>query len=728
MSVVNPPEDLIRVQEDYYIRAGSGLVDEQVRVLKHDNTFAVFDRYGDVRPGKNGEQGVFHSGTRYLSRLEFRLDGRRPFLLSSSVLNDNTLLAIDMTNPDVAVDGKVVLPRGTVHVFRSKFLWEGMCYERFRLVHYGDSLFEGEMSLRVDNDFADIFEVRGMKRARRGEAAPPRIEEDALIFDYKGLDGLLRRTKVRWRGPGGRIRGDGTILFSLRLAPREPTDYMVEYACLPEGHAAPPEDHDQAQVRAAQDREEIRRGEAVIFTDNHQFNHWINRAYADVHMLTTRLPEGLYPYAGIPWFSTVFGRDGIFTALFTLWTHPGLARGVLAHLAARQAVEKDPARDAEPGKILHETRKGEMAELGEIPFGLYYGSIDVTPLFVVLAGAYAERTGDMDFIRSLWPNIEAALFWAENHGDADGDGFLEYARKRDTGLINQGWKDSEDSVFHRDGRFPPPPIALCEVQGYLYDAYRNASKLAERLGRGAQAERWRLKAEALREKFRVSFWSESLGSYALALDGGKAPCLVRTSNAGHCLWSGIATEEHARRIADGLLGSDFFTGWGVRTLASGEARYNPMSYHNGSVWPHDNAVIAAGLARYGRKDAALRILQGLFDSSLFLDLQRLPELFCGFPRRPQEGPTLYPVACLPQAWASAAVFSLIESVLGLHIDGAKGRIVFDHPVLPEFLNTVTLKGLDAVSGRADIVLHRHRDDVGIVVASREGRVEVTSYK
>jgi glycogen debranching enzyme len=369
-----------------------------------------------------------------------------------------------------------------------------------------------------------------------------------------------------------------------------------------------------------------------------------------------------------------------------------------------------------------------MAALGEIPFGRYYGSVDATPLFVLLTGAYYERTGDRAFVESIWPNLEAALRWIDSYGDPDGDGFVEYLRHSPTGLVHQGWKDSHDSVFHADGSLARGPIALCEVQGYVYAAKRAAAGLAALLGHEKKARELVQQARALQERFEEAFWCEELSTYALALDGAKQPCRVRTSNAGHCLLAGIAQPERARRVAQTLLSAESFSGWGVRTVAATETRYNPMSYHNGSVWPHDNALLAYGLSRYLIKDEVLKIMDGLFHASLFMDLHRLPELFCGFVRRPGEGPTLYPVACAPQSWSAGAVFLLLQACLGLEVKGPEAQVCFSYPCLPPFLKEVRIRNLKVGEASLDLLLRRHPHDVGVNVLRREGDIEVRVVK
>jgi glycogen debranching enzyme len=714
--------DAVKAQDEYYILAPFARADDRTRVLKHGETFAVFDQHGDVEPIGLGEQGIYHQGTRFLSRLELRLGEIRPLLLGSTVKAGNDFVQVDLTNPDLAVEGGVIT-RGTLHLLRTKLLWKAACYERVRLANFGLAPIAIVLLLRFGTDFADIFEVRGTRRERRGKRLPASVETATATFAYRGLDGVKRLTRIEL-SPAPRELTESHARFQLRLAPQEDAIVEIAVICNPE-HGRPRRvSFEGAAALAGEGRERSPLGPLTVSTSNEQFNEWITRSSADLHMMTTETAFGHYPYAGIPWFSAPFGRDGLITALALLWADPQLARGVLSYLAATQATEFLPSQDAEPGKILHEARLGEMAALGEVPFGRYYGSVDATPLFVILAGAYYERTGDRELVESLWPRFEAALEWTTRYGDVDGDGFVEYARHTPRGLVQQGWKDSFDSVFHADGRLAEGPIALCEVQAYVYAARRAAAKVAAALGRGNLADRFAHDAEELRAMFEARFWSDELGTYALALDGDKRACLVQASNAGHCLFAGIASEERARRTADTLFASTMFSGWGIRTLSVRERRYNPMAYHNGSVWPHDNALIALGLAGYGLKRQALFLLTGMFDASLCFDLRRLPELFCGFERRAGEGPILYPMACAPQAWASASVFMLLQACLGLTVDGLRRRIVFRRPVLPESLDRLSLSGLTVGGTSVDLGLERHTHNVVVDVLRRDGDVEI----
>jgi len=706
----------------FYIPA-TGSAARPRRTLKCGDTFVVTDSHGDIGASAGDPDGLFHADTRFLSHLELRLNGQHPLLLGSNVRDDNTWLAVDLTNPDFYTDGQITLLKDIVHIARTIFLWNGTAYQRLALRNHGDRPLTLELSLHFDNDFADLFEVRGMRRARRGVAARKVIAADQVLLSYLGLDGAPRRTRLTFDPPPSEISAMSAS-YRIALAPHEFKPIFLAIACdKPAGER--PTRFLRGLLAAHRELRATTRGMTTVETSSELFNEVLCRSAADLAMLMTATPQGRYPYAGIPWYSTTFGRDGLITALQMLWCDPAMARGVLRRLAHFQAKETDPLSDAEPGKILHEMREGEMALLGEVPFRLYYGSVDSTPLFVLLAGLYAERTGDDATLIELWPAVEAALRWIDTYGDADGDGFVEYYRKTEKGLANQGWKDSYDAVFHAAGRFAEGPIALAEVQGYVFAAKQVAARAARRLGHDQLASKLEADAARLAEKFATAFWCPELESYALALDGAKEPCRVRTSNAGQVLFTGIARPEHASLVADGLLSARFFSGWGIRTVARGEVRYNPMSYHNGSVWPHDNALIALGFARYGLKRAVAQVTRGLFEAATYMDLRRLPELFCGFQRERRRGPTLYPVACAPQAWAAATPFSLIESLLGLEFKPASNEIHLRNPRLPAFLDEVILRNLVVGESSMDLKVRRHGEEVSLEVLRASGKIQAS---
>lgn len=717
--------DIIEVGNQYYVRAQSSFADNQTKVLMSGDIFGVFDRRGDFRTMVSTEQGLFYREMRHLSKLVLRLEEGALLLLSSSVRLDNAVLAADLTNAGLLLSGQTDRHAGTLHFYRSNFLWENSCFQRIEVRNYAVEAIAVELVLEFEADFADIFEVRGHQRKKRGQLLEPRVGAAAVALGYLGLDGLRRETRVELNGAPALITTN-QMRVPLRLAPGEQSNITICVQCSTGGETlgfcSEREAADQLATRGA----EI--AEVGLYTSNEQFNDWINRSVADLRMLVATIPEGMYPYAGVPWFSTIFGRDGIITSLEYLWVCPEIAKGVLSYLAATQATGVDPSLDAEPGKILHESRQSEMARVNEVPFRRYYGSVDSTPLFIFLAAAYFKRTGDRELIVRLWPNIEKALDWIDHYGDRDGDGFVEYGRLTPHGLLQQGWKDSQDSIFHADRSIAKGPIALCEVQGYVHAAKREIADVSEALGKSERARVLRQEADSLKKRFHESFWCEEISSYAIALDGDKQQCQVRNSNAGHTLFTRIASDNHAERIIAELGSERFFSGWGIRTIASGEVRYNPMSYHNGSIWPHDNALIAYGLSRSKNKDLAVQVLTGLFDASVFLDSHRLPELFCGFSKRPGKAPTLYPVACAPQAWAAGAVFLVLQACLGMEIFAVDRVVRFVHPMLPELVPYVRIRGLKVGSAQVDLELTKHHETVGVSIPRRLGDVEIITTK
>jgi glycogen debranching enzyme len=714
------------VPQQYYIATKSPPRDDRVRVLKYGSMFAVFDRLGNIQPSGLGEHGLFCDGTRHLSQLVLRLWDGPPLLLSSTIERNNLLFTADLANLDVSRGDSVAIHRGTLHLLRSRFLWRNTAYEELKLVNYGMQTLKVPLSVAFAADFADIFEVRGTHRSKHGRRIEPETGPDCVMLGYEGLDGVTRRTRIHCE-PSPKTVAAGEMKFLLELKPKATATFKLQTSCENGKDGSRSTAYIHALRRANTEMHAATQQFPRLTSSNSRFNDWIRRSADDVEMMTIGNREANFPYAGVPWFSTVFGRDGIITALETLWLEPSLAQGVLNYLGETQATEVDPENEAEPGKILHELRHGEMANLREIPFGRYYGTVDATPLYIMLAGAYYRRTGDRETIERLWPNLQAALRWINEYGDLDDDGFVEYAAHGNRGLIQQGWKDSNDSVFHSDGAIAEPPIALCEVQAYVYGAKLAAANLSRALEDEAGAKQLEGEAAKLRDNFERAFWCEELGVYALALDGKKKPCQVRTSNAGHSLFAGLATHTHAKRMAGCFFEPHFFSGWGIRTLASGEARYNPLSYHNGSVWPHDNALIAKGLASYGYKNLAGKILLALLDASGSMELHRLPELFCGLDRQePGEGPVLYPVACSPQAWAAASPFLLIQACLGVKLEGAQKRVVFDRPCLPEGIPHLSIHGLRVGDASVDLMFERQADTVRVQVLEKQGELDVVA--
>ncbi|MDP8986310.1 MAG: amylo-alpha-1,6-glucosidase [Pseudomonadota bacterium] len=708
----------------YAIAVSATLQERRTRTLKHDDAFTVFDQRGDVGGEPGNSEGLYYRDTRILSQFQLLLEEARPLLLSSMTQDDNAVFSADLSNPDLLIGDRIALRREQIHLNRIKFIWNANCYERLLVRNFSDARLHVRLTFRFASDFADLFEVRGERRAARGASSAELQSDRGVILSYRGLDQIERATRLAFE-PAPNTLTTGRAAYELWLEPNQTRRIFVRYG-VPQDDPWTGRSFYRAMRASRHALRESSARAASVDSSNSVFNEIVRRSVSDLYMLITETPHGQYPYAGTPWFSTPFGRDGILTALMMLWMDPSIARGVLGFLAATQATTSEPERDAEPGKILHEMRHGEMANLREVPFARYYGSVDATPLFVLLLGEYFIRTGDLETVRSLWPNAEAALHWIDTYGDRDGDGFVEYYRQTQEGLANQGWKDSHDAVFHSDGRRAEGPIALCEVQAYVYGAKRHGALLAGALGQHARAAALQAQAVTLRRQFEDKFWCEELSVYALALDGDKQPCRVVASNTGQVLLTGIASAERARRVTQTLLSPSIFSGWGIRTLSLSEARYNPMSYHNGSVWPHDNALIAMGMARYGHKKATSQIFSALFDAAAYMDLRRLPELFCGFVRRERNAPTQYPVACAPQAWASATTLCLLQATLGLELFDGSREVALYRPVLPQFLDHVHLRNLRVSGGSVDLLLHRTGNDVATTVTRRDGDVVVVT--
>jgi glycogen debranching enzyme len=699
---------------------------ERLWSTKEGEMFLCADAEGNLDAEKVTGSGLYWRDTRYLSDFVLDVDGNAPLLLSTSA--DRAFAShVDLTNQDlVDDDGTVTAVQGTVNIRRTRVI-DGRLYERIRVRNYNAAAVEFTLNLTFGTDFADIFEVRGLRRATRGKLAQPKADRSSIAFAYAGLDGVFRETRISFELEPTEIEVRDTQVVAAWRLRLEPTQTeMIALVVEPRAANSRPPDKpfDVAMHELRRSYESWERACTRVWTDNQLYNSLLARGLRDLRALLTPTRHGNLPAAGIPWFVAPFGRDSLLTCHQTLLLNPDLTRTTLEVLAAFQADEVDEWRDAQPGKILHELRQGELAGANEIPHTPYYGSIDSTPLWLLLLGTYYRWTGDLGFCRRLLPNVERALEWVETYGDPDGDGLVEYQRTSPRGLANQGWKDSHDSVVHVDGKLAEGPIALAEVQGYVHLAKLRLADVFAALGDGDRATALRAQAAGLRAAFNERFWVESEQYFAMALDGDKRPVATITSNPAHGLYCGVVDPDKAAPLARRLLAPDMFSGWGVRTLSKSAVAYNPMSYHNGSIWPHDNAIIGAGLKRYGFAKATNRLATAMFEMAVTVDDMRLPELFCGFTRRSPNRPVAYPVACSPQAWAAGAPFLLLQAMLGISADAPANVLNVGKPQLPGWLNTVELHDLRVGRSTISIVFQRHGETTGFSLLDKDGDVRV----
>jgi glycogen debranching enzyme len=715
------PHGDVLVGEQYYILASEVAADLPKLVLKHDEAFLVANRRGDLPNLPHTEFGFYVDGTRFLRRLELRLHGHRPLVLSAGVSEDAVQAAIDLTNPDVALGPQVLLPGRSLRIARRLTVHGTQLYQQLVVETYNRDPLEISLTLHFAADFVDVFEVRGHPRDHRGRVLPPVVDGGSVQLAYRGLDDVTRTATLTFSPPPERLDETGAE-YRLTLAPGGSAELtlVVDAATQPEP-SAPALGYGEALRRRRAVTERL--GGAEVRSNHDLFEVWVQRSRRDLRLLLTETPDGFVPYAGIPWYVAAFGRDALITALQVLPFEPVIAAGTLRFLARHVGRVEDAFTDQEPGKIIHELRRGEMANCREIPFIPYYGSVDATPLFLILLAEYWKWTADVALAREVWPAAERVLEWMLRSADASG-GYLTYVRRSPRGLVNQGWKDSHDAIMHASGHLAEPPIALAEVQGYQYAALMAAAGMAEALGIRDRAPALRERARRLRDRFEADFWLPDEAYYALALDRAGQPCRVITSNAGHLLWTRIVSDSRAHIVARRLMADDMFTGWGVRTLASGERLYNPMSYHNGSVWPHDTAIAAVGMCRYGLTDPFLTLSTALFEAVLQFENMRMPELFCGFSRVDGYGPTQYPVACSPQAWAAGVVFMLISAMLGLSPDAADNQLTLNRPRLPGWLSWIELRGLQLRSSRMTLRASQGQDGAAIEMLSRDGDAEL----
>lgn len=701
-----------------------GFVDiHDALIIREGDIFLLMDRSGNIPVANDRGFGLYHADTRYLSGFDFYFHTSPPLvLLSTAELGFGSEHVL--TNPQLRTADGHVIPRGTISVRRQRVI-DGLLEETLQITNYHSEPASLELHVDLAADFADIFEVRGFQRERRGTQAPPVVTGQRVTYSYRGVDDLVRRTVVVFT-PKPHLLTASSSVFKVSLQPRQTWTARVTVSL---GRAVHPSRNHGARRHAFQravasyDRWAV--GCTRVFTDNEFFNKALERSLRDLRMLWDETEEDArFPAAGTPWYDALFGRDSLIMGLQTLAFRPQIARETLRTLASRQGKDLDSERDEEPGKILHELRQGELSRVGELPYRRYYGSIDSTPLFLLLIAEYYAWTGDRRLVRDLRPNLLAAIDWLGQYGDPDGDGYVDYAKYSEQGLVNQGWKDSADAIVHADGTLAKAPIALVEVQGYVYAAKRRLVPALEALGLTNLARRLSREAQALRRRFQESFWLDQERFYALALDGRKRQCAAIASNVGHALWSGIVPRERAADVVERMLANDLFSGWGIRTLSRANPHYSPLGYHAGTVWPHDNALAAFGFKMYGFEEELNEVATALFDAATSFPYYRLPELFAGDARTAHHAPVPYPVACRPQGWAAGAIPMLIHAILGLRADAPQAVLHVVRPSLPYWLNTVEVRGLRVGRGRADLRFRRDGQRTRVELLDIDGDLRI----
>jgi len=689
-------------------------------VIRERSTFLLTDPNGYVPPGNNQGYGIYHADTRHLSAYTFTLNGARPVMLLSSAESGFAMEQV-MTNPTMMHDNGNRVLRGSIEMRRVRVIAD-LLEETLRITNFNPFPVVLNVLYEFGADFADIFDVRGYRRDKAGRMEEPVIDERSISYGYCGVDGRTRNTRVEFdRKPD--YLDPSTALFRVTLAHREPVILRIEIS----PHAGP--EPGVTRIRrveaVADDYRKWTDGCTEITTDNLFLNRVLSRSTHDVRMLWSTGHDGTeYPAAGTPWFDALFGRDSCILSMQMLAVRPEIARNCLLMLARTQGTRIDHVRDEEPGKIIHELRVDELSAAGELPYGPYFGSIDATPLYLWLAAEYYAWTGDAEFLRSLLPSIERATAWVREHGDAKGDGFLSYEKHSAKGLVNQGWKDSWDAISHADGTLAAAPIALVEAQGYVYAASRRLSHALQHIGERRVAAELRREASAMRRRFNDHFWMKDEGYYALAIDGTGEPVRSIASNAAHCLWAALIEPAHAQQVVRRLMSSELFSGWGIRTLSEKHPRFNPIGYHVGTVWPHDNSLAAFGLKMYGFEPELNDLAGALFDVATSFEYFRLPELFGG-ERRVEHGPPVpYPVACRPQSWAAGAVPLVMQAILGLKAEAPDGQLRVVSPQLPHWLNSVSVRGLRVGKGEVSLQYRREGDQTRVEVQQATGGVDV----
>jgi glycogen debranching enzyme len=690
-------------------------------ILKEGQVFVVSDLRGDIARRNALGHGLYRSDTRFLSTYELRLNGQSPILLSSSV--DRAYVAtFQLVNP--RLEGEAPIPQQCLSLRRTRFLHHGF-HERIGVQNSSRFPASFQLELAFDADFLDIFEVRGFKPEPRGTRQPVKRTETGLLYRYLGHDQLIRETEIIFRPTPVISRGRAT--FNVQLEPHETRIILIDI--IPrKGHEEPDPEFDFDSSLASLEHSYAAWNGACTsykYDNTHLTQGLVWRSQEDLRILCDDLPTGLFPTAGVPWYAVPFGRDALITAIQTLALNPDLAGGTLRYLARHQGKKVDPYTEEEPGRIHHEMRFGELANLKLIPHTPYYGTVDATPLFLVLLVELIDWTGDLGILAELWPNVVAALEWISTYGDSDGDGFLEHADSARSWLRNQGWKDSGDSLLQPDGQQVEQPAALVEVQGYVYQALAGLGRILRREGRTSEAQHLEEKAAALRRDFNRCYWMPEEGYLAQALDRHKRSVEMVSSNAGHALWSGVLDPRRSRSVVRRLVAPDMFSGWGIRTLSSTAVSYNPMSYHNGSIWPHDNSIIAAGMRRYGFREEPELVARSILEACMRFGDLRPPELFCGFSRDTKFGspPGEYLVSCSPQAWAAGALFHFLQILVGVEVRSLEGKLRID-PVETCLYRRLRVEGMRVADGLLDFTVENTRSGVRVKVDRKPKSLEL----
>ncbi|MDV2686213.1 amylo-alpha-1,6-glucosidase [Alkalihalophilus lindianensis] len=681
------------------------------RVIKENDLFLLTDEKGNIPKGHEYGAGLYTKDTRYLSKFDVRINQQEPVLLTSNS-DDAYRSSFILTNPHMEEDGELILWRESVELKRERFIYDGVCYEELIVTNYYPKPVSFDLSVHMEADFQDMFIVRGFQHGEIGNKTGVKQGENELRFMYEGADQISRQTVIQWSKQAKEVTDLGDLTFGFELAHGQRESIVLAIAPIENNEEPVILPVDEASRKLKESHAKWDNNIAKLQTDHLPLQRLVDRGVSDMRVLLTDLGYGSFPVAGLPWFAVPFGRDSLIAALQLLPFQPEVAKGTLRTMAAFQGTKLDPWRDEQPGKIMHELRKGELANTNQVPFTPYYGTIDATPLFLILLSEYIKWTGDVELFNELTENVENALMWIDEYGDRDGDLFVEYHQESSKGIANQGWKDSADSVVHRNGDYAKTPIALAEVQGYVYQAKQGMAELFEAVGNIEKSKQLVNESNQLKEAFEAAFWMEDQQFYAIALDQDKKPVGTLTTNPGHVLFAGMLSEGRAQAVSNMLVSDKMFSGYGIRTMGEGEAGYNPMSYHDGSVWPHDNSMILLGMGKLGHHTQANAVIDGLIKAAQYFDNDRLPELFCGYSDGKPVIP--YPVACSPQAWAAGTPLVMVQTMLGLYPDTLKKTIALN-PVLPESMNELVLRNVTIASGQLDLIVRREDHELKVTV-------------